>query len=85
MAKIPNFKKLSKDISSKKEYKSSNSDIEIIVRKAIQEEFGNEKYAGLQNYIAGIVTSVVDKIVNNPELFQKLVDGVIDRIKSRLK
>lgn len=42
------------------------------------------RYALGEQWVAKVVSSVVEQIVSRPQLFQTMVDGIIDRIKARL-
>lgn len=42
------------------------------------------RYALGEQWVAKVVSAVVEQIASRPQLFQTLVDGVIDRIKARL-
>jgi hypothetical protein len=59
-----------------------NKVIEALNKAGVDDE--HLRYAIGEQWIAKIVSSVVEQIVNRPQLFQAIVDGIIDRIKARL-
>ena len=37
-----------------------------------------------EQWVANVVSRVVEEIVNRPQIFQNIVDGILDRVKQRL-
>ena len=64
------------------EEKTANLIIEALHTAGIDDD--QFRYAIGEQWVAKVVSSVVEQIVNRPQLFQTMIDGIIDRIKARL-
>lgn len=64
------------------EEKTASAIIEAIHKAGIDDD--QFRYAIGEQWVAKVVSSVVEQIVNRPQLFQTMIDGIIDRIKARL-
>lgn len=64
------------------EEKTANLIIEALHTAGIDDD--QFRFAIGEQWVAKVVSSVVEQIVNRPQLFQTIVDGIIDRIKARL-
>lgn len=81
-------KKSSQTTNSSEQEEESDADstekqvIEALHKAGMDDD--NFRYALGEQWVAKVVSSVVEQIVGRPQLFQTMVDGIIDRIKARL-
>jgi hypothetical protein len=79
----PSEKKEESEAKETDEMTKMCNSVQVAIRQAGVDE-QQFKYALGGQWVAKVVSSVVEQIVNRPQLFQTMVDGIIDRIKARL-